>query len=482
MASKLKGFIGETIIYGFANVFSRVFAMLLIPFYATYLGKEDYSNLVMLQSVFTILTFMLALNSGVFFYYYEYENPKYRKIVFTSWFYYELFLSIIFMLFLIAGSNFIKNLFIINSTNSYELIVSILLVGLQLIPYTFNNTNINLFRIDRKPKKVMVIVFFEALLTLIFVYFTLYIFHQGLIGVMLGQILARTVIALAFSRTAQFYINIRNYSFRLLKKIVVYTWPFFVISIFGWLITSMDKFIGTQTLSDKSDVALLSLAMQLVIPLTVLADMIRMAIGPFIMSIHKDKDAEDTYQQVFDLSIFASLVMVIALISATPLLTKILTNDGFQEVIFIVPLMAIASVISLAANQFSICFNLVKKNVYILYATVIAGIVGVIINYFFMSNYGYLVSGISQFISYMTMAIFLFFTGKKVANQNLKLKNSLILFIPFLIYLPFIYLNSSSLMVNNNLLLIGTGAITVLSLTLIYVKVQQLNIKALFKK
>ena len=58
--------------------------MLLIPFYANYLGKVDYSNLVMLQSIFTILTFLLALNTGVFFYYYEYENPKYRKMVTAS--------------------------------------------------------------------------------------------------------------------------------------------------------------------------------------------------------------------------------------------------------------------------------------------------------------------------------------------------------------------------------------------------------------
>ncbi|OFY95473.1 MAG: hypothetical protein A2491_11410 [Bacteroidetes bacterium RIFOXYC12_FULL_35_7] len=84
--SKIKGFIGETIVYGFGNVFSRFFAMLLIPIFTSYLGKTDYSNFVMLQLTFTFLSFFLALNSGVFFYYYEYENIRYRKFVFTSWF------------------------------------------------------------------------------------------------------------------------------------------------------------------------------------------------------------------------------------------------------------------------------------------------------------------------------------------------------------------------------------------------------------
>ena len=482
MGSKLNGFIGETIVYGFANVFSRVFAMLLIPFYATYLGKVNYSNLVMLQSLFTILTFMLALNSGVFFYYYEYENPKYRKIVFTSWFYYELGLSLIFILLLLIGANEIKNLFLVNSFNSFELMVSILLMGFQLIPYTFNNTNINLFRIDRKPKKVMVIVFFEALLTLIFVYFLLYTFKLGLIGVMLGQIVARTVIALAFARTAQYYVKIRNFSNRLLKKIILYTWPFFIISIFGWIITSMDKFIGTQTLTDKTDVALLSLGMQLVIPIAVLADMIRMAIGPFVMSIHKEKDADNTYQQVFDLSIFASTVIVICLVVATPFLTNLLTNKTFNEVILLVPIMAFASVISLAANQFSICFNLVKKNIYILYATVIAGIIGVLINFLFMSKFGFVVSGISQLVSYLAMASFLFYTGRKKANQNLQLTNSIIILIPFTLFIFWVYIFSDSIISGKYLPLIIIGLFSILLLTLIYINTQKINVRSILKK
>lgn len=474
--SKIRGFINETIVYGFANVFSRVFAMLLIPFYASYLGKIDYSNLVMLQSIFTILTFMLALNSGVFFYYYEYENIKYRKIVFTSWFYYEIVLSLIFIILLIVGSSAIKNLLIVNQSNSSELIISIVLVGFQLIPYTINNTNINLFRIDRKPKKVMVIVFFEALLTLILVYITLYIFKWGLIGVMIGQIISRLLIAIAFTRTAQFYLQLSNFSWRLLKKIFLYTWPFFVISIFGWIITSMDKFIGSQTLTEKSDVALLSLAMQLVIPIAVLADMIRMAVGPFVMSIHKDVDANDTYQQVFDLSIYASSIIVIALIGATPFLTNILTDSSFSEVIYIVPIMALASVISLAANQFSICFNLIKKNIYILYASVIAGIIGATINFLFMEKYGFIVSGLSQLISYLAMAIFLFIVGRKIAHQKLKLKNSVYLLIPCIIFITFVYIYSTSIIGGKHLILIIGTLATIFLLTFIFLKSQKLSL------
>jgi len=479
--SKIKGFIGETIIYGFANVFSRVFAMILIPFYAEYLGKIDYANLVMLQSLFTILTFMLALNSGVFFYYYEYERLKYRKIVFTSWFYYELAFSLLFILFLFLSSSWIGNFFITSGSNSEEINLCILLVGIQLIPYTFNNTNINLFRIDRKPKMVMIIVFLEALFTLGLVYLALFILNYGLAGVVVGQIAARSLVVLLFLKTSAFYINFKNYSNKLLKKILVYTWPFFIISIFGWLITSMDKFIGAQTLLDKSDVAILSLSMQLVIPIVVLADMIRMAVGPFVMSIHKESDADKTYQQIYDLSIFASCVVVVLVIAATPFLTLILTNASFLTVIDVVPLMALASIFSLAANQFSISFNLVKKNVYILYATVLAGIFGIIINYFFMGKYGFVVSGYSQIISYLVMGIFLYIAGRKVAKQKIALKNSIFLLLPVLIFILFVAWDVNSILNGNYLLLIIVGIITLILLSLLYMKSQKLTISLLVK-
>lgn len=478
----IKAFIGETIIYGFANVFSRVFAMLLIPFYASHLGKIDYSNLVMLQSLFAILTFLLALNTGVFFYYYQYNNLKYRKIIFTSWFYYGLVISLLFIALLFFSAGWLSKIFIVTASNGAELKNCILLIGLQLIPYMFNNTNINFFRIDRKPRSVIVIVFLEALFTLITVYVILYHLKMGLAGVLLGQILARVLVAALFFKTAAFYVRIRNFSKILLKKMVWYSWPYFVISFFGWMITSMDKFMGTQKLYDKTDVALLALSMQLVIPIVVLADMVRMAVGPFVMSMHKESDADKTYQQVFDLSMYAAAVVVVMVVAATPLLTILLTNESFLPVIYVVPLMGLASIFSLAANQFSISFNLVNKNTYILYASVIAGGLSLLINFVFMEKLGFIVSGFSQIFSYLIMCAFLFFFGKKVTRQNLKLINVFWILLVTVPYIGLVYLDSDRILKGNYVVLISTGILTIAVMTIVYLRTQKLNLKMLFSR
>jgi O-antigen/teichoic acid export membrane protein len=479
--SKLKAFAGETIVYGFANVFSRVFAMLLIPFYAGYLGKIDYSNLIMLQSMFSVLTFLMALNSGVFYYYYEYDNLKYRKMVFTSWFYYQLVIAVLLALILLFGSPFLSNLFIITDENYVDIYLGIILIGLLFFPYIINITNINLYRIDRSPKQVMFITFLESLFTLLFVGGGLMYFDFGIPGILLAQVIARSLTALIFIRKASFYFNIKYYSAKLLKKLVGFAWPFFVISAFSWLIISIDKFIGAEMLSNKDDVALLTLAMQLTIPITILADMIRMAIGPFVMSIRKEEDADQSYQQIFDLSVFSSLIILILLVMSTPLAVYILTDVSYLKVIEVIPLIAFASVISLIYNQFAISFSLVKKNVYIMYATILGGTIGFVINYLFMKDNGFIVSGISQIISYLIMAIVLFVLGKRLTKLNLKLRSAFAMMGLTGIFITVVYLNLEQILNEEYFVLFFAGGICLISVAILYLFFQKIPLKRILK-
>ncbi len=480
--SKIKGFIGETLIYGFANVFSRIFAMLLIPLYANFLGKTDYANLVMLQSFFSISTFFLTLSAGVFYYYYEYENIKYRKMVFSTWFYYQLIVVSLIIISLGLFANPISNLLLTNSENAFELKVCTILVGIQLVPYIFNITNINLFRIDRNPKGVMYITLLEAIFTISIIGVGINYFDFGLIEIMASQVIARLLVALFFYKTILFYINYKYFYSKLLVKLFNFSWPFLIISIFSWFIISVDKFIGADVLQNKDDVALLALAMQLTIPITVLADMIRMAIGPFMMSIRFEKDANKSYQQVFDLSVLSSLLVLIGLLIVSPFLIPLITNQSYLAVIFVIPLIAFASVFSLIANQFSISFSLAKKTVYIMYATISGGTVGILINLFFMNRFGFIVSGISQLISFVIMCVILYLVGKKVAGLDLKLGKSALLILICLIYLSIVYFKMDEILSENYFTIYFYGVLTFILLLYLYLRQQKIPLKSIFNR
>lgn len=472
---KLKSFVSETLVYGFGNVFSRIFAMFLIPLYARYLGKIDYSNLIMLQSLFTIFTFFLALNAGVFFYYYEYEKFKYKRIVFTSWFYYQIFMAALISVAMIFASKQLFQLFIVQSGNAEVLRWCLILVGFQLFPYLFNATNMNYFRIDRKPKKVVQIVLLEAIFTVTFVFISLKFLKQGLISVLTSQILARTLVSLIFLGTSKIYVKFKYFSRKLLRKILIYTWPFILSSIFTWVIISIDKFIGAQALTDKTEVALLALAMQLVLPVTVLSDMIRMAVGPYVMSIRKDQDAEKTYQDIFDLVLFASTFVLIGLVMVSPFLTLLLADSTYLNVVYVIPLMAFAKVLALAGDQFCISFSLVKKTLFILISIMLAGISGILINALFMNRFGYIVSGYSQIISYVIMATFLYFTGKKYANLSIRLKSSGLLLVATLLFFVSLHYLLPLVIVGKYLLFVTICFLFMICLCFIYFGQRNLN-------
>jgi len=466
--TKIKGFIGETLIYGFANVFSRVFALVLIPFYMEYLGRTGYSNIVMILGLFSVLSFVLALNAGVFFYYYEWEKKKFQRMIFSSWFYYQIACTVVIAgsLFLFADS--IKGLFLVTPENEQEVITAISLTGLLFIPYLFNITNINYFRIDRKAKNVIVIVFLEALFTMLIVVLGLKYYDFGLVEVVLGQIVARGAVAILYLKTARNYVHWKYVSIKILKRLLGFSWPYFLISAFAWAQLTIDKYIGVRYLENKDDIALLALAMQLAIPITVLADMIRMAIAPFIMSIKKDENAEQTYQQVFDLSVFSGLIVLIGIVIGTPILLEIIDNTEYMEVIRVVPLIAFASVLSLVVNQFSISFSLKKKNPYILIATIIGGVLVIVTNILFMGDYGFIVSGFSQVVATFTMVTILYIMGRRIADLKTRIGTSSLLMLIAGLYIGLIYMDLDEILRGNYFSLIFGGSIALMLISFVY--------------
>ena len=482
MAS-LKGFIGETVVYGFGNAFARILAMLLIPLYAEHLGKIDYSNLVMLQSSFSVLSFVLALNSGVFYYFYEKEDKDYRRGVFASWFFYQIGLAVILFILLLVFANPLSTLFLSDQGSGSDIRAAIPLLGIQFIPYIFNITNINLYRIERKPTNVIGIVLLEAALTLSIVYGGLNYLDWGLFEVVAAQLCSKSLVSLAYWKSAVFYAALSRFSWSMTKDLVAFSWPFFIISGFSWAIISIDKFIGAQVLTNKEDVALLALGMQLTIPIVILADMIRMAIGPFIMSIRKNSDADKTYQEVFDLSVASGAAVMLGLVGGTPILTLILADSTYSGVLILIPLLALGNIISLANNQIGVSFSLVKKNTYLLYGSITGSILGIVINYMLMPKYGFIISGISQVLSYLVMGVILYLLSKKHTENKISLNQGFKLLLPPILYTTAIYLWYDRVTTLSPVVMLFSSVPFLILLAVIYVSGnKQLTWTAIFNK
>ncbi len=468
---KLKGFISDTVIYGVGSMFSRAFAFFLIPLYTGYLDKAQYANLILLQLIFTVLSFFLALNSGVFFYYYEYKKEKIKQTVFTSWLAYEVVISVLILLLSFFCYPLISPLFELpeNAQQTGEtFFIPFLLVILQLFPYLIFNTYYNLLRINLNSKRAVVITIVDALLVIVFVVYFLVFAGMGVKGVFLGQLIAKTVLAIGILAGGFYkYLNPKLVSWAMVKRIVAYSSPFFLSSTFLWVMASIDKIMGTQLLDSQAEVAFLGLAMQVTMPIIMLAGIISQSYGPYVMSIRHETDAKQTYGEIFSLVVFASTVISVLLLSVSPFLVDILADETFYPALEIIPLFAIANVINIILTQFCLGLNLTKKNIYIAVATIAGGLLGFFFNLYLQPVMGIKAAGYAQIIAYGITGIIVYRYSQKFMPINYNIKWASIILLIMTGGIVFLNLTEVRYFKSPHLAYFVIGAVTLLILGII---------------
>jgi O-antigen/teichoic acid export membrane protein len=423
----LKGFVSDTLIYGIGGMFSRAFAFFLIPLYISYLDKAQYANLILLQLIFTICSFFLALNSGVFFYYSEYKREKIKRTVFSSWLAYELVTFFFILLITVLIYPFLISPIFTPPENSAitgeTFFLPFLVIILQLLPFIIFNTYFNLLRIQLKPQRAVTLTILDAILVIVFVVYFLVYAEMGVLGVVLGQLIAKSILAIGILAVGFYkYLNYSLVSWAMIKRMFIYSSPFFLGSIFLWIMNSSDKIIGTQLLESKAEVAFLGLGMQITMPVIMLVGIISQAFGPYVMSIRHNADANQTYREIFSFSIYASAVISTLLLTISPFLIDILADDTFYPALIVIPLFVLASMIEIAMTLLALGLNLTKKTLYIAIATIIGGIIGFAINIYFQPILGIQTAGYAQILAFAVTTVIVYKYSQKFMYIDYNLK------------------------------------------------------------
>lgn len=424
--ARLKGFISDTVIYGIGGIFSRAFAFFLIPLYTKYLDKPQYANLILLQLIFTVCSFFTALNSGVFFYYYEYKREKIKKTVFSSWLAYEIAISSLILLAGFLLYPLISPIFELpeNASETGEtFFIPFILIVLQLFPFLIYNTYYNLLRIKLKPQRAIILTVLDALLVVVFVVYFLVYAGMGVKGVVLGQLIAKTILAAGILISGFYkYLNYNLISWAMIKRMLFYSYPFFLSTTFLWVMNSSDKIIGTQLLKSQAEVAFLGLAMQVTMPIVILVSVISQAFGPYVMSIRHESDANRSYKEIFSFSVYSNVVFSTLVITISPFLIDVLANKTFYPVLTVIPLFALANTIEIIMTLFGLGLNLSKKNIYIAIATIVGGVIGFSLNIYLQPLLGIEAAGFAQLAAYAATGIIVYKYSQKFMYIEYDLK------------------------------------------------------------
>lgn len=188
MFRKIKELAGDSVIYGLSGIVTRFISIFLIPIYTRIFTPADYGiiNLVSVTFLLMGIFVVIGLDNAAARWYWDKEDDKDRISTFSSWFWIQLLVSVLFAIVIALISPFLSNT-ILGDSNYYYLII---LAAINL-PFTaFTLVYSTWLRVRKKAINAVVFSLINSLLAIaLSIYLVMYL-RIGLKGVFLSQLIA----------------------------------------------------------------------------------------------------------------------------------------------------------------------------------------------------------------------------------------------------------------------------------------------------
>lgn len=384
----------------FSIILTNIFVLIFVKFATNFFTQEEYGQFLLMKSfaVFLSIAFSLEINSSIVRYFVEYDVKQQRENIsdlLTTGFASVFFLAIAtgFMLF---SANFIRISFFDSQDYVSLLIVSFLglAIAIQLILTAIFSAQHNSFRF-------ITIQTVPQFLSLVLAILISVAFRQGVLGALLGFLIAYLVIDGYFLLETLQRFGLGLFSFKKLKKLLSYSIPTLVSTLvvaffLYFLYYSLSRESGTEEL------AIFGIAMTIGKIFDVLSYALRLSYLSTIIRFWEQQDIE-SLNLFIDAVVRVSLTMIVpftlVLYGISPVLVEIISNSSYQRGVLILPYIIGAFILSTFAGL-TCPGPVIKKKMKIpAEASVIAATGGFLIAVILISNLGLLGAAIA-FLSF----------------------------------------------------------------------------------
>ena len=214
-------------------------------------------------------------------------------------------------------------------------------------------------------------------------------------------------------------IDFRLVSKRVLKEMLLYSWPMVPNNMSGWIMRVSDRFVVTAYLGLSAN-AIYAVANKIPSMLTLAQSTFNMAWQENASMASSDRDAEAYYSKMFSvmLNFYAGCLGLI--IACTPVLFKLLFKGDYSESIFQMPILFLATFFSCMASFLGGIYIAYKETKSVGITTLMAAICNLVINLALIKFIGLYAASISTLISF----IFLFVYRMIKIRKFIKIKYS----------------------------------------------------------
>jgi O-antigen/teichoic acid export membrane protein len=486
--SVIKKFLGETAIYGFSTIISRLFNFILTPIFTTEFAPAVYGIFTKMYSYVSIVNAVLAFGMETTYFRYLNKHEDRKQDVYNNTFTTIFILASIFLATGLIWAEPIGNLIsngdlndVADQTRYVQYCVWIaFLDAIAIIPFSK-------LRADGRPIKYSIVKFVNIatfiLLNLFFLFVVpVLISQRGSVGIWfeswyrphwVGYVFLANLSAsaaallLLLPELLQVRLKIDK---PLLAKMFSYSWPILVANLSFIVNENLDKIMLGSYLPDAiadRDTGIYGAVGKIAVFLSIFIQAFRLGAEPFFFSHAKQANARQTYATILEYFVIALSVIFLGLIANIEILKHFIHGKNHMEQMQYwsglpaVPLLLFGYMCLGIYMNLSIWYRLSDQTRYGLYISVIGAVITIILNIILIPRFSYMGSAFVSMLAYTVMMVTSYVLGQK--NYPIPYKLNRILAYIFtstvLVVLSFYVFNRNIYIGNGLLLLFFIGII-----------------------
>lgn len=420
----IKKLAGQTLIYGLSSIVPRFLSYFMVPLYTHLFKPADYGVVGDLYGLVVMLNIILTYGMETAYFWFSKSNESADKVYSTS----LLSLigsSILFILTTLVFAQPIANYLQYPSHPEYIWWFGVI-IGVDAIcaiPFVkLRRENKAMKFATAKLFSVGVNVFLTILFLIVLPAVDKHIVHlptliySPTLGV--GYIFIANII----SSVATMLLLYKDFSiktgfdFGLWRKMLVYALPLLVAGLAGGVNDAIDrqflKFMLPAHVNAMEQLGIYFANLKIAVILVVFIQTFRFAAEPFFFNYEKEKDSKQIFADIMKYFVLFCLIILVGTMANLNII-KYFIGSAYWLGLGVVPIVLLANLFVGIYLNLSIWYKLSGKTMYGAYIIVFGSLVTILINYIFVTRYGYYASAYARLACYVLMTVVCFLLGQK---------------------------------------------------------------------
>lgn len=410
--NQLKQLSKDSLYYGLGSALQKFIGFFLFPIYTRVLTQEDFGTQDLVFTAVTILSYflILGLDSATARHYYDAEDPEEKRIILSSWLWFELVISIPVC---IVTMLFAETICLL-AFNDPSL-ASFLRLGIVSIPFSLISSVTALaLRLTFRSRAFSVITTAGVIAQAVSAIIMVPILGMGITGVFLSHLIAnifRACLGMIITHD-EFIVARIAISGVWLRPMLLFGLPLVPASLSLWILNYANRFFLVR-FSTLSDIGIFGIGVRLSSIVAFIISAFQIAWGPFSYSLIKDSQlAKDVYSKALTYFLLVSLFFTVSLSLFSREAITVLATSSYESAAPLVPWLSLGTVAWGAAYIVGMGTGIAKKSYHTTISVVLSAVLNTALNFYAIPLWGIMGAAFATLSGYLVALLYNYIAGQ----------------------------------------------------------------------